>query len=113
MLISNRSKRDAYFMKDEEEKRKLTRGITKLFKTNNLPLIFKTVNATRNHWKQREQLIRRRVRAHQLACGGSLMNCIRQTERAFKTRPREHLQAIGTNTQSCRQGKHVLNTESR
>jgi hypothetical protein len=64
-------------------------------------MIFKTVNTIRNHLKQKEQIIDKKLRVYQLACGDCLMNYIGQTGRAFQTRFKEYLQTIGTNTQSC------------
>jgi hypothetical protein len=73
--------------------------------------MFKTANAIRNHLKQREQILDKIVRVYQLVCADCLMKYRTQTGRAFKTRFKEHLQAIGANARSCRLVKHILNTE--
>jgi hypothetical protein len=58
-------------------------------------MIFKTAKAIRNHLVDEKK-----VGVYQLACADCLIKL--QRGRAFKTRFKEYLQAIGINTQSCR-----------
>jgi hypothetical protein len=76
-----------------------TRRITKIFKTTNLKIAFKTTNTIQNHLCNLKERNHRKDPFHnsgiyQLTCKECNQKYIGQTGRTFKTRYNEHINAI-------------------
>jgi hypothetical protein len=80
-----------------------TRTITRLLKNNNIHIAHKTRNIIQNHLKPRNNTtdIYCKSGIYQMKCKDRQLKYVGQTGRNFRTRCKEHTQAIRTNKPSC------------
>jgi hypothetical protein len=89
-----------------------TRTITRLFKNTNSRIAYETNNAVQNHLHPKKQDTDKYNRSgiYQIKCNSCQLKYIGQTSRNFRTRYKEHIQAIHTNITTSRYAQHILDT---
>jgi hypothetical protein len=90
-----------------------TRSITKIFKTTNLKVAFKTSNTIQNHLCNLKESNHQKdpyqnSGIYQLTCKECNLKYLGQTDRTFKTRYNEHINAIKSNKSTSRYAQHIL-----
>jgi hypothetical protein len=93
-----------------------TRNITKIFKTTNLKIAFKTTNTIQNHLCNLKEPNHQKnpyqnSGLYQLTCKEYNQKYIGQTGRTFKTRYNEHINAIKSNKLTSRYAQHILDNQ--
>jgi hypothetical protein len=95
---------------------KWTRRITEIYKTANLKIAFKTTNTIQNHLCNLKEPNHRKDPYHksviyQLTCKECNQKYIGQTDRTFKTRYNEHINAIKSNKSTKKSAQHLLDNQ--
>jgi hypothetical protein len=86
---------------------KETKEIAKLFKETNIKIAFRTKNLVKPSLQQDEY---ENSGVYQIRCMDCPLKYIGQTGQTFKTRYKEHIQAIRNNNSNSGYSKHILNT---
>jgi hypothetical protein len=88
-----------------------TRAITKLFKDANIKIALRTKNTIQNLIRPHQQQDKyEKSGVYQMKCMDCPLKYIGQTGRTFKTRYKEHIQAIRNNNGNSGYSNHMLNT---
>jgi hypothetical protein len=93
-----------------------TRRITKIFKTTNLKIAFKTTNTIQNQLCNLKESNHRKDPYHnseiyQLTCKVCNQKYICQTGHTFKTRYNKHINAIKSNKSTLKYAQHILDNQ--
>jgi hypothetical protein len=92
-----------------------TRNITKIFKTTNLKIAFKTSNTIQNLCNLKEPNHRKdpyqNSGIYQPTCKECNKKYIRQIGHTFKTRYNEHINAIKSNKSTSRYAQHIFDNQ--
>jgi hypothetical protein len=91
---------------------KETRTITRLLKNINLRIAYKTRNTVQNHLRPRDNTtdIYSKSGIYQMKCNSCQRKYVGQTGRNFRTRCREHTQAIRSNKPISTYAQHAYST---
>jgi hypothetical protein len=91
---------------------KETRVITRLFRNTNIHIAYKTNNTLQKHLqiKNIDPDKYNNSGIYEIKCNSCQLKYIGQTGRNFKTRYKEHIQAIHTNKTTSRYAQHILET---
>jgi hypothetical protein len=94
-----------------------TKRITKIFKTTNLKIAFKTTNTIQNHLCNLKEPNPRKdpyqkSGIYQLTCKECNQKYIGQTGRTFKIRYNEHINAIKSNKSTSKYVQHILDNQN-
>jgi hypothetical protein len=92
---------------------KETRTITRLLKDTNIRIAYKTENTMQNHLQPRKHETDKHNKSgiYQMKCKGCQQRYIGQTGINFKTRYKEHIQAMRSNKPNSRYSQHILDTQ--
>jgi hypothetical protein len=82
----------------------------KIIKNTNVGIAFKTNNTIKSLKTKKPDNIYQKRGVYQLKCNECPLKYIGQTERTFKYRYREHIQAIRTNRHTSKYAQHILDT---
>jgi hypothetical protein len=90
----------------------VVRSITKLFNNTNLRITYRTNNTIQKHLQltTHDTDIYQRSGIYELKCNTCPLKYIGQTGRSFRTRHKEHIHAIRTNTTNSKYAQHILDT---
>jgi hypothetical protein len=88
------------------------RSITKLFNNTNIHTAYKTNNTIQKHLQPATQDGDKYQHSgiYEIKCNTCPLKYIGQTGRSFRTRHREHIHAIRTNTTNSKYAQHILDT---
>jgi hypothetical protein len=109
LFIYENKKKSATFTYTGKE----TRAITKVFKNTNIRISFKTTNTIKNHLNPRKHIsdIYNESGIYQPKGSSCPSKYVGQTGRNFRTRYKEHTQAIRTNKPSSKLAQYILDTQ--